>query len=92
MYLAQNQQHLRESLLLNISRCVVRIVVHIGSYQVSITSTILSVAFTRSDPESAKKDSSVVSLFVLSGSASSKAARGTLMKLTPGFSTSKNTF
>ncbi len=36
-----------------------------------------------------KKDSYIVSLFVLSGSASSKAARGMLMKLTPGFLTSK---
>jgi len=32
----------------------------------------------------AQKDSQVVSLFALSGSVRAKAARGTLMKLTPG--------
>jgi hypothetical protein len=36
------------------------------------------------DPKSATKDSQAVNFFVLLGSAHIKAARGTLMKLTPG--------
>jgi len=47
---------------------------------------ILQAAFTCKDPGSAKKYSQVDSLFfALLGSARAKAARKTLVKLTPGF-------
>ncbi len=45
---------------------------------------VLGAAFTRADPKSAKKDTQVVNFFALLGSVPVKAARKTLMKLTPG--------
>ncbi len=45
---------------------------------------ILRAAFTRADPESAKKTVKLLVCFTLLGSALVKAARRTLMKLTPG--------
>ena len=50
---------------------------------------ILQAAFTRADPESAKKivKLPVSSFFPLLGSASVKAARRTLVKLTPDLHT-----
>jgi hypothetical protein len=45
---------------------------------------ILEAAFTRAYPKSAKKYSQAVSLFALLGSACIKAARKSMVKLTPG--------
>ena len=45
---------------------------------------VLRAAFTLADPESAKKTVKSSSFFPLSGSAGVKAARRTLVKLTPG--------
>ena len=45
---------------------------------------ILQAAFTRADPKSAKKLLNLTVFFALSGSAGVKAARRTLVKLTPG--------
>jgi len=46
---------------------------------------ILQAAFTRTDPNSAKKTDNLTAFFVHLGSARVKAAHRTLMKLTPGF-------
>jgi len=44
---------------------------------------VLQAAFARADPKSAKNTVKSSVLFVLSGSLLSKAARSTMMKLTP---------
>ena len=45
---------------------------------------VLQAAFTPADPKSGKKLLNLTVFFALSGSAGVKAARRTLMKLTPG--------
>ena len=47
-------------------------------------SNVLQAAFTRADPKSEKKQLNVTVFFALLGSAGVKAARRTLVKLTPG--------
>ncbi len=54
------------------------------THQGSISSTYLRTAFTPVVPKSVRNQSSCLYLFTLLGSTGAKAARGTLMKLTPG--------
>jgi len=50
-----------------------------------LTPWVLRAAFMHADPESAKKTDNLTVFFALLGSARAKAARRTLMKLTPGW-------